>query len=86
MPRFLLDGGSISSSSADSDSTLSSLTIDVEDSCSRDLNMSIYQGLVFDSVGDEVVGALVLNAIVGDIVGASVLAQMGSPPSTNSGG
>ena len=85
VPRFLLDRGSTSSSSKDMDSMLSSMS-DVDDSCSRDLNISIYQGLVFESVGDAVVGALVLNEIVGDIVGASVLAQMGSLPSINSGG
>lgn len=96
-PRFLLVvvGSSIASSSTDKVivSTLSSVTLVVADSCSLDLNMSTYQGLLFDIVGDEetVVGTSVASnnpsiETVGDIVGAWVVAQIGSLPSMSSGG
>jgi hypothetical protein len=62
-------------------------------SCSLDLNMSTYQGESFDTVGDDVaaVGLSVASnspsiETVGDIVGACVVAQIGSLPSMSSGG
>ena len=93
VPSFLvLLGSTISSSSPHKEESVSFVS-DVAPSCSRDLNMLVYQGsasIVSSSAAVPLlVGASVSpsgNGNVGAMVGAIVVAQIGSEPSSNSGG